>query len=269
MNWRPTFMREERPDPDATEAEGERAKRTAEMLRNLRDTRVLAGLSLSDVERDTRINRVYLEAIEEGRFQDIPAPVYARGFVRSYARYLGLDPEEAVAAMPDLPPPLGLEPMPGLRRTITPLLPAINVPVAGAIGAALLLALLAYILLPNLGGESGLDLPANGATATADATNEGGAGNDDGDATPTPDSGEDPPPASDATVPPFEEGTAPDFSGVPREEAQAVLANLDVTPLFVDAASEAPAGVVFDQSPSPGTEIEPGDVITIFVSTGQ
>lgn len=267
MNWRPTFMREERPDPDTIEAEAERAKQTAALLRNLRDTRVLAGLSLSDVERDTRINRVYLEAIEEGRFQDIPAPVYARGFVRSYARYLGLDAEEAVAAMPDLPPPLGLEPMPGLRRTITPLLPAINAPVAGAIAAAIIFALLAYILLPNLGGGPGLELPADGTTATE--TSEAGGANDNGDApTSTPDTGEDPLPANDATVPPFEEGIAPDFSGVPRAEAQAVLANLEVTPLFVDGSSEAPAGVVFDQTPSPGTEIEPGDVITIFVSTG-
>jgi len=266
MNWRPTFMREERPDPEAIEAEAEHAKRTAELLRKLRDTRVLAGLSLSDVERDTRINRVYLEAIEDGRFQDIPAPVYARGFVRSYARYLGLDPEESVAAMPSLPPPLGLEPMPGLRRTITPLLPAINVPVAGAVAAAVIFALLAYILLPNLGGGPGLDLPADESTPTAAATD---GANDNGDApTSNPDTGEDPAPATDATVPPFEEGTAPDFSGVPRAEAQAVLANLDVTPLFVDAPSEAPAGIVFDQSPSPGTDLEPGDVVTIFVSTG-
>ena len=261
-------MREEGPDPDAIEAEAEQAKRTASLLRSLRDARVLAGLSLADVERDTRINRVYLEAIEEGRFQDIPAPVYARGFVRSYARYLGLDPEEAVAAMPDLPPPLGLEPMPGLRRTITPLLPAINVPVAGAVAAAVILALLAYILLPNLGGGPGLDLPADGTTSTATASATEGTSEGGDTPTSTPDDGEVTEPASDATVPPFDEGTAPDFAGVPREEAQAVLANLDVTPLFVDAASDAPAGIVFDQSPSPGTEIEPGDVITIFVSTG-
>ena len=32
--------------------------------------------------------------------------------------------------------------------------------------------------------------------------------------------------------------------------------------------AEAPAGLVFDQSPSPGTAIEPGDVITLFISTG-
>lgn len=270
MNWRPTFMREERPDPEALEAEAERGKRTAELLRRLRDTRALAGLSLSDVERDTRINRVYLEAIEDGRFEDIPAPVYARGFVRSYARYLGLDPEESVAAMPILARPLGLEPMPGLRRRVTPLLPAINVPVAGAIAAAVVLAVVAYFLLPALGGESGLPDEGTTPTATATATTADGAGSGT-DATPTstPDGTNDTdvPPTS-ATVPPFEEGTAPDFAGVTREEAQAVLANLDVTPLFVDSSSEAPAGVVFDQSPSPGTELEPGDVITIFVSTG-
>ncbi len=257
MNWRPTFLKDSAPDPVAIEAEAEHAKATAAMTRRFRDTRVLAGLSLSDVERDTRINRQYLEAIEDGRFGDIPAPIYARGFVRSYARYLGLDPEEAVAAMPKLPPPLGLEPMPGLRRTVAPALPAVNLPVAAGIAAAILLAILAYLFLPGLGGGDGLDDPGT-ATATATATIPGTS-------TATAGPGE---AASTATVPPFEAGTVPDFTGLSRETAQATIATLELTPLFVDAASEAPSGTIFDQSPSPGTEVEPGDVITLFVSTG-
>lgn len=264
MNWRPLrdMLGNRPPAPVSTEADAERAKQTADLLRRLRDTRVLAGISLSDVERDTRINRAYLEAIEDGRFDDLPAPVYARGFVRSYSRYLGLDPEESVAAMPDLPPPLGLEPIAGLRRTVPPVLPAVNLPVVSAIGAAILLALIAYFLLPSLGGGDGIDATP---TTTAPSTVEG-----EGTSTPAPGEGTTTPgaPASTATVPPFEEGTAPDFTGVTRETAQATLGDLEVTPLFVDAASEAPAGLVFDQSPSPGTAIEPGDVITLFVSTG-
>jgi cytoskeleton protein RodZ len=62
----------------------------------LRDARVARGLSLEDMAASLRIPRAHLAAIEEGRVGDLPAPVYALGFVRVYARALGLDEEEAV-----------------------------------------------------------------------------------------------------------------------------------------------------------------------------
>jgi len=58
------------------------------------------GLTLEDAERDTRISRRYLQALEAEQFEVIPAPVYARGFLRSYAQYLGIDPQEALAMFP-------------------------------------------------------------------------------------------------------------------------------------------------------------------------
>ncbi len=58
------------------------------------------GLTLEDAERDTRISRRYLQALESEQFEVIPAPVYARGFLRSYSQYLGLDPQEALAMFP-------------------------------------------------------------------------------------------------------------------------------------------------------------------------
>ena len=58
------------------------------------------GLTLEDAERDTRISRRYLQALEGEQFEVIPAPVYARGFLRSYSQYLGLDPAEALAMFP-------------------------------------------------------------------------------------------------------------------------------------------------------------------------
>src|SRR5690606_16750342 len=101
----------------AAAAEAQRT-RAREMGERLRATRIGHALTLEEAEQTTKINRVYLAALEEGRFETLPAPVYARGFMRSYARYLGIDPEEAVAAVPrDLPRPAGLEPLPGLLRT--------------------------------------------------------------------------------------------------------------------------------------------------------
>jgi cytoskeleton protein RodZ len=47
--------------------------------------------SVADVAASLRIRRVYLEAIEEGRYAELPGATYAVGFVRSYADYLGLD----------------------------------------------------------------------------------------------------------------------------------------------------------------------------------
>jgi len=58
------------------------------------------GLTLEDAERDTRISRRYLQALETEQFELIPAPVYARGFLRSYSQYLGLDPQEALSMFP-------------------------------------------------------------------------------------------------------------------------------------------------------------------------
>lgn len=83
----------------------------------LRTERLRRGDSLAEVERDIHVTRAYLEAIEEEHFDVLPAPVYTRGFVRLYARRLGLDAAEAVALLPaSLPIPPGLEPSAALRR---------------------------------------------------------------------------------------------------------------------------------------------------------
>src|SRR3972149_4671193 len=58
------------------------------------------GLTLEDAERDTRISRRYLQALESEQYEVIPAPVYARGFLRSYSQYLGLDPQEMLTLFP-------------------------------------------------------------------------------------------------------------------------------------------------------------------------
>lgn len=52
--------------------------------------------SLQIVHQDTRISLAYLEALESGQYDKFPAEVYCLGFLRKYAAYLGMDPEEAV-----------------------------------------------------------------------------------------------------------------------------------------------------------------------------
>ncbi|MFA9262750.1 MAG: helix-turn-helix domain-containing protein, partial [Undibacterium sp.] len=50
-------------------------------------------MSYAEIAKATRIQAKYLEALENGAYEKLPAEVYIRGFLRSYARYLGLDDE--------------------------------------------------------------------------------------------------------------------------------------------------------------------------------
>ncbi|MEK7246040.1 MAG: RodZ domain-containing protein [Pseudomonadota bacterium] len=60
----------------------------------LRASRIRCGEELPEVAEALRIRLCHLEAIEEGRFADLPGPAYVLGFVRTYANHLGLDSEE-------------------------------------------------------------------------------------------------------------------------------------------------------------------------------
>jgi cytoskeletal protein RodZ len=62
----------------------------------LRKERELRGISLKEIADATKISKRFLEAIERNDLAALPAPVFTRGFVREYARYLGLNAEEMV-----------------------------------------------------------------------------------------------------------------------------------------------------------------------------
>jgi cytoskeleton protein RodZ len=62
----------------------------------LRETRENYGGDIERIATALRIRPAYLTALEEGRYDRLPAPVYALGFVRAYAIHMGLDGEEAV-----------------------------------------------------------------------------------------------------------------------------------------------------------------------------
>jgi cytoskeletal protein RodZ len=73
---------------DATPAPG-----VGEMLYAARERK---GVDLYRAERDTKIRLKYLEALEDGDYEQLPPPVYTKGFLRNYALYLGLEPEEVI-----------------------------------------------------------------------------------------------------------------------------------------------------------------------------
>ena len=57
----------------------------------LKERRVQSGYEIADISQFLRIRQPHLRAIEAGRFEDLPGPTYAAGFVRTYAEFLGLD----------------------------------------------------------------------------------------------------------------------------------------------------------------------------------
>src|SRR6188472_2819457 len=62
-----------------------------EIGNSLREARVRQQLELGEVELATKIRARYLRALEEESFDALPAQTYVKGFVRTYADYLGLD----------------------------------------------------------------------------------------------------------------------------------------------------------------------------------
>ena len=62
----------------------------------LRREREIRGISLKEIADATKISKRFLEAIERNDHRTLPAPVFTRGFVREYARYVGLSCEEMV-----------------------------------------------------------------------------------------------------------------------------------------------------------------------------
>jgi cytoskeletal protein RodZ len=82
-------------DPDAPDPPvGEFS--TVELGAMLRESRQSLGRELEDVAAELRIRLVYLQAIEEGRLDDLPGIAYATGFLRAYGDLLGLEGEDLV-----------------------------------------------------------------------------------------------------------------------------------------------------------------------------
>ena len=208
----------------------------------LEEARISKRLTFEEIERDTRISRRYLEALERGHYEVLPAPVYARGFMRSYADYLGLDPAEAVMSMPaHLPVPDGLDPMPGLRRMPSGSIPAFDLKLAAIVtGIVVVIGSLLWIA-PRLGGGTGLpDLPGRQEQTTASNG-----------------------------IAAFDPGTTPNFVGADRAVAIALIEDLNLELSIVESPSAtARAGEVFQQAPEPGTLIAAGDVVTLVISQG-
>jgi cytoskeleton protein RodZ len=62
----------------------------------LKREREFRNISLREVAKNTRVREHFLKAIEEDQYDLLPVPTYVRGFLFSYAKYLGLDPNDVL-----------------------------------------------------------------------------------------------------------------------------------------------------------------------------
>lgn len=240
------------------------------------------GLTLDSAERDTRISRRYLQALEDERFDIIPAPVYARGFLRSYSQYLGLDSGRLLARFPqDSPAPgpssspapasgptrgpsalfgsrVPEEPMIGVDIGVT--MPArrigggfsfarTGIVAAVAVGVTALVIVIA-VAIANAGGESGEGTATPAPTSTPTGESEAGV-------------------VATGSGIAVERGVVPDVVGQPEDVARLAIeeAGFEVT-VVADRNEQYPRGTVFEQAPTAGAEQEPGRGVFIAVSEG-
>ncbi len=90
------------------------------LLENEREKR---GITLDQLARITRLRRQFLKALEDENWDNLPSPVYVKGFIRSYAQEVGFDPKDAISlfesvapVMQDMPKPLTVIKEPGRKR---------------------------------------------------------------------------------------------------------------------------------------------------------
>ncbi|MFN8556533.1 MAG: helix-turn-helix domain-containing protein [Dehalococcoidia bacterium] len=228
--------------------------------RRLQATREAKGLGLEEVERETRIVRRYLLALEAEDFTIFPAEVYARGFLRSYSSFLGLNVPEMMALFPQAadgdppamtshaepPPP---RPGPHLPRPDAGLSTTRAVP--ALVPALAVVALIAVALVAALMAGGGKDPAAMGRGA------DGAAVAPVADATAAPGAG------------PRVSGRMPDLRGADEAEALARLQQMGVTPFIVAIPSrDAPAGRVIRQSPAPEAPVGESTVVLVVSQGG-
>jgi hypothetical protein len=212
----------------------------------LRRTRLERNITFEDAERVTRIPRKYLEALELENFGILPAPVYARGFLRSYASYLGLEPKELMPFFPvghvDEPT---LEDLPQVSepRTWNPS----SLIAIGVVGALIML----IVALYALGSESSADFRVPDTAGQQDVITGDGAGDDT-----TTDEG-----GGGAAL------ALPDLAGQTLEQAIAIVEETGASYIIVGTTEgDIPVGTVVDHNPGPGATVGPGDLVTLTVS---
>ena len=214
--------------------------------RILAEARETRDLTLEQVERETRIARRYLLALEEEDFDAFPAQVQARGFLRMYAQYLELDSAEMLALFPSehaVEDADGLVHGDRIFREQQPRepyhLPTIDLRHPGLLIAAAFAAVL--LLAGALGAAcaSGREHANTELALLAQRDNTGAL-------------------------------RVPDVRDQDLVGALAEMERAGIVPLVIEVTSDrVPAGRVIMQTPPPNTAVTHGSDVTLVVSRGR
>ena len=221
-----------------------------ELGRTLSQARVQRGLTLEDCERDTRISKRYLDALEREDWPVFPAPVYSRAFLRTYAQYLGLNPADLMrmfhAQAEEQQQATEFKPLPEIKPP--PVTGSTSWLMAG--GVLVILAIIGAFLWYSSGSSSTptVKSPVVAPTITTEALG-GGA-----------------PPAAGKPPPEIKKGTVPDLKDVRIDDALTALgqAGLSYVVVETDRVTGQP-GVVASQDPAPGTKGGASTSVTLVV----
>jgi len=228
----------------------------ADLGKQLQQARVARGLTLEDCERDTRISKRYLDALEREDWKIFPAPVYSRAFLRTYAQYLGLDPQQLMRAMKaqeEAAEP-AIKPLPEIKQA--PASGNINWPLAAGV-AVFIVIIGAFVWLSSRSDGNGAEelLGAGPTPIPTQLPTEGQGGGLQ--------------PALGRPVGPVEQGVVPDLAGVRVDDAINALAQAQIDYVIVETdTAEGTPGVVTSQSPAPGTDAGDETAVTLVVPRG-
>ena len=114
----------------------------------LRQAREAQNITLQEIAASTKISSRALQALESEQFDQLPGGIFNKGFVRAYARYVGLDEEKMLAAYMDAAKPDGSETD---MQTISSQLAAAHPPEEPRVSGATLMSILALIVALGLG----------------------------------------------------------------------------------------------------------------------
>jgi len=136
----------------------------------LRAAREAQGISVAQASADTRILPRYIVALEDGDYQHLPGDVYARGFIRNYAGYLGIGAEELIELY--RVDRGSTDPIKIVATTSTPKIRGLFVPSFFGVFFVVIAFVCILYLVMNLTSTSGGSQVATGDTPTAAPTPE-------------------------------------------------------------------------------------------------
>jgi cytoskeletal protein RodZ len=217
--------------------------------KTLTQARTARGLTLHDVERDTRISGKYLQALEHGELETLPAPVYARAFMRTYAQYLGLNAREFVSELPGAKPEPELPPLPDVTHEGRLPLVSASWLIAGVV--VVIMVIVGMVMLWNRNSDTASTV-RTGPPQTQRAVSEGS---------------DNPLPTAGPQPVVVQSGQVPDVRGQQALIGIHAVSEAGLRFFVIEVKnSKVDKETIFQQSPSPGTSVDEGSVVTLMIS---